>query len=234
MNKVSVVIPTYNEKENILELVSEIVGIFKSKKIIYEIIVVDDDSPDKGGYVAKKKFAKNKNVKIYIRKKDKGLSKSIRYGIKKATGSVLVGMDSDFNHPPKDILRLVAKIGKFDLVVAQRRAMEGNLRYPFTYIFNLFLKYILGFPTMDNMSGFYAVKKDTLNKLNFDHVYRGFGEYHLRMLIGIKRAGGKITEVPFISPDRKYGVSKSNLLKMFINYIAISVKLALNIGNEKV
>ena len=232
--KISVVIPTFNEKENILELVSEINIVLRKQRYDFEVIVVDDDSPDKGGYLARKKFANNKRVRIFIRKTDKGLSKSIRYGMEKAKGDILVGMDSDFNHPPQIIPKLIEKIGKNDLVVAQRKAMKGNIRYPFTYSFNLLLNKILGFLVMDNMSGFYAIKKEVLRKLNFDHVYRGYGEYHLRMLMGVKRNRGKITQVPYISPDRRYGKSKSNLIKMLVNYIGISIKLALNIGDEKV
>lgn len=234
MTKISVVIPTYNERENILELVAEIDEVLKGLKVKYEVIVVDDDSPDRGGYETRKKFKNNECIKVFIREKDKGLSKSIRYGMEKATGEILVGMDSDFNHPPKVIVKLLKKIEKFDLVVAKREAMEGNIRYPFTFLFNFFLKHILGFPSMDNMSGFYAVKKATLKKLNYDHVYRGYGEYHLRMLMGVKRLGGKILEVGYVSPDRRNGESKSNLLYMFVKYIKTSIKLSLNIGDEKI
>ncbi len=140
-------------------------------------------------------------------------------------------MDADFNHPPELIPKLIDNLKNNDLVIASRfikgGGMEDRIRYIFTYIFNLFLKYILGFPTMDNMSGFYAIKKEKLNKLPLKEIYQGYGEYHLRLVWYAKKINFKIKEIPVFYQNRKYGKSKSNLIKMFFKYLYLALKLKL-------
>ncbi|MFA6532835.1 MAG: hypothetical protein WCT22_02440, partial [Patescibacteria group bacterium] len=108
--------------------------------------------------------------------------------------------------------------------------MEDKVRYLFTYIFNLFLKRILGFPTMDNMSGFYAIKKEKLFQLSTSKIYQGYGEYHLRLVYLAKKYGLKIKEIPVFYPKRKYGHSKTNFLKMFFRYLFVAFDLKLRNG----
>ncbi len=225
--KISIIIPTYNEKNNIILLLTYLVKL----KITKEIIIIDDNSPDNTSKEIKKHFKKNKQVKIFVRKKEKGLASAILHGIKKSKGDIIVGMDADFNHPPELIPKLIDNLKNNDLVIASRfikgGGMEDRIRYIFTYIFNLFLKYILGFPTMDNMSGFYAIKKEKLNKLPLKEIYQGYGEYHLRLVWYAKKINFKIKEIPVFYQNRKYGKSKSNLIKMFFKYLYLALKLKL-------
>ena len=143
-------------------------------------------------------------------------------------------MDADFNHPPHAIKKLINELKHHDLVIASRfikgGGMQDKARGVFTYIFNLFLKYIIGFPIIDNMSGFYVIKKDILFKLPIKQIYSGYGEYHLRLVYLAKKQSLKIKEIPVFYPKRKHGKSKSNLLKMFFRYLFVAFKLKLTDG----
>jgi dolichol-phosphate mannosyltransferase len=159
------------------------------------------------------------------------LGTAILYGIFRARGEVFVGMDADFNHDPYLLPKLMKKLDKYDLPVASRLAGGGGmghrLRYYPTLIFNLFLKYLLGFPTLDNMSGYYAIRKAALFSFPLEEMYRGYGEYHLRLVYLAKKMGLRICEVGYFSPVRRFGVSKSHLVDMFFKYLAVAFKLSI-------
>lgn len=231
---ISIIIPTFNERKNIISLIKKINHCLVNFNNKYEIIIVDDNSPDKTSLEIAKIYGRNKSIRLFVRKNERGLASAILYGIRKSKGNVIVGMDADFNHPPETIKKLFNELKNHDLVVASRFIKEGGMedkvRSVFTYTFNLFLKYILGFPTMDNMSGFYIVKKEILLKLPIEQIYLGYGEYHLRLVYLAKKQGLKIKEIPVFYPKRKYGKSKSNLLKMFFRYLFIAFKLKLTNG----
>ena len=228
--KASIVIPTYNERLNICLLIKKIITFLKKN---FEIIVIDDNSPDKTAKEVKECFKNKKEIKVFVRKKERDLGSAILFGIKKTKGEIIVGMDADFNHPPELLPKLIKETEKFDFVVASRfikgGGMEDKIRYFFTFIFNFFLKNFLGFPTMDNMSGFYAIKKEKLNLLPLKKIYYGYGEYHIRLVWYAKNMYFKIKEVPVFYPKRKFGKSKSNLIKMFFRYLLVSFKLKFNL-----
>ena len=220
-NSFSIIIPTFNEKENIILLIKELEKILHN--LNYEIIVVDDNSSDGTYKEIIKHFGNDKNVKAILRKNERGLASAILHGIKRSKNSLIIGMDADFNHPPEFIPKMLDAIEEYDLVVASRfikgGGMEEKKRYPPTFLFNWFLKYFLTFPTMDNMSGFYSIKKDKLLKLPLEKIYKGYGEYHLRLVYLAKVKGLKIKEIPVFYKKRRYGNSKSNLPKMLILYL---------------
>src|SRR3989344_4238735 len=97
----SVILPTYNEAGNIIKLIESIRYQLSSKRINNEVIVVDDDSPDKTGLLAQKYFSKFPGVRVIVRKKNKGLALAIRAGLEASVGKVVVVMDTDFNHEPE-------------------------------------------------------------------------------------------------------------------------------------
>lgn len=229
--KVSIVIPTYNEKENILKLVPEIQKIFKRLANYQpEVVIVDDDSPDRTGHELKKKF-KSHSVRVFIRKKEKGLASAIKLGIEKSRGEIIIGMDADFNHDPKIIPDLLKKLKIAKIVVASRFIKQGGMddkfRYFGTKIFNLILRLFLGFPSTDNASGFYTIRKRNLVTLGLEKIYYGYGEYHLRLVYLAKQAGFKISEVPVYYKARLYGQSKSRLLEMAKDYLKEAILLRL-------
>ena len=233
--KVSIVIPTYNEKENILILIPEIQKIFQGLANYQpEVVIVDDNSPDKTGYEAQKKF-KPPGIRVYIRKIERGLASAIKLGIEKSSGDIIVGMDADFNHDPKIIPNLLKKLETSKIVVASRfikgGGMDDKLRFWGTKIFNLILRLFFGFPSSDNASGYYAIKRENLIELGLDKIYYGYGEYHLRLVYLAKKAGYKFEETPVYYKARIYGQSKSKLFQMAKDYLREAISLSF--GQEK-
>ena len=227
--EISVIIPTYNESKNIARLVKVLAR--KLAKYRFEILVVDDHSPDGTEQAIKEITQKQRRIRFLPHPPPRGLSESILYGVKKAKGKVLVGMDADFNHDPKVITKLIKKITdeNFNLAVASRfiagGGMDDKVRYYCTYLFNLFLRTVLGFPMTDNASGYYAIKTAKLKKMPLAHIFRGYGEYHLRLVYLAKETGLKAAEVPVYYQKRKYGQSKSNLWQMLFKYLGVATAL---------
>lgn len=228
-NKLSIVIPTYNERMNIIPLIESIMAVIGESRHGYEVIVVDDNSPDKTATALKESFRANRNIRVFKRTGGRGLASAILFGIKKSKGDIIVGMDADFNHPPEKIPDLIGGLDKSDLVIASRFLPEGGMddkiRYFFTLAFNLFLKYALGFPTSDNMSGFYAIEKIKLLDLPIETIYEGYGEYHLRLVYLAAKRNLTIGEIPVYYKSRIHGKSKSNLMAMFFQYLKIAFEL---------
>ncbi len=128
--QVSVIIPTYNESENIIQILKSI-GEHLPKDVEVEAIVVDDNSPDGTGKIVEDYIADTRNeagyaVEVIHRKTKSGLSSAILDGIKHSSGETVVIMDSDFSHPPKIIPQLVEEIksSKYDIVIASRFAKQ--------------------------------------------------------------------------------------------------------------
>jgi dolichol-phosphate mannosyltransferase len=230
--KASVILPTYNEAGNIVELVNQIRKYLKANRENNEVIIVDDNSPDNTGYLAKDRFEKQPEVKVVIRKKDRGLASAIRTGIEKAKGDVIVVMDTDFNHEPKVVPELISKCEECDLVIGSRFVSGGGMvnkkREFLSWAYNCFIvRPIISSPIKDNLSGFFAVRRDQLVKLNWDNIFYGYGDYFIRLIHRATKNSWRIAEIPFIHRERRAGSSKSNLYKVFFQY----TKSVLKLGN---
>ncbi len=215
--QVSIIIPTYNESQNII-------GILKSirdsipKGIYTETIVVDDNSPDGTGKIVEdyiyglKKIAEN-TIDIIHRKAKNGLSSAILNGIQNAKGETIVVMDSDFSHPPQIIPKMIEALKQYqcDLVVASRYITGGNIqgwtikRKLMSKTATMIAKKGLGVKTKDPMSGFFAFKKNIIKELNFDAL-----GYKFLLEILVKTKGINIKEIPYTFENRKLGSSKLN------------------------
>lgn len=219
----SIILPTYNEVENIVPLVKEIITVLKKKKWPFEIIIVDDNSPDGTALDIKKKL-KDERVKLFIRLKDNGLAKSVREGIERASGELLLIMDADFNHDPIYIPRMLEVLPGYDLVIGSRYIKGGGMpfskkRYLISLFSNLFLKMVLAFPYRDALSGFLLFRRKVLNGINKGKIFRGYGDYSIRFLYWTKLKGVKAKEVPVIYKKRRGGKTKTRLLKVMIQYL---------------
>lgn len=227
--RASVILPTYNEAGNIIDLVEVIKKELSAKKISHEVIIIDDNSPDKTGLLVQKYFSKIPEVRAIIRKKEKGLASAIRTGIEKAVGEIIVVMDTDFNHEPKLVPKLVDKCNKFDFVVGSRFIRGGGManktREQLSYLFNVLIRIILSSPVHDNLSGFFAIKRKHLEKLNFDKIFYGYGDYFIRLIYLSKLQGNNFAEVPSFYRDRQYGASKSQFINMFKDYLSSTLSL---------
>ncbi len=217
---ISIILPTYNEAGNIIPLVNGIKKYLNSYR--YEILVIDDDSPDDTGGIVRRRFVKNKKVRLFIRKKNQGLSYAIRFGIEKAEGNLIIVMDTDFNHNPKDLPRLINATHHFDLVTGSRYikggGMENRMRYVLSYVYNMIIRFILRLETHDNLSGFFIIKKKALIKFDFDQIFYGYGDYFIRLLHQAQKNKLAIHEIPVFYKNRISGSSKSRFFSMFIQY----------------
>lgn len=221
MKKVIIILPTYNEKGNIENLVEKIHEISKKvKNWRLEILIVDDNSPDGTGKIAAK-LARQWQGVYFISGQKKGLGaayvRGMDYAIKKMKAAVLFQMDADFSHNPEKIPEFLKKIEKgYDFVIGGRYLKGGSIpqnwgvkRKIFSIGGNLIVRSILGhFSISDWTSGFRAIKKDYFQKVRHSLLkYRGY-TFQIAFLHKALHNGAKVTEIPIHFIDRKYGQSK--------------------------
>ncbi len=223
MKKVSIVLPTYNEKENVLDTVNQILDSVKSYEL--EIIVVDDDSPDLTWKIVED--MKNPKVKAIRRIKEKGVASAIHRGIKEAKGDYIMWMDCDLSMPPSKIPSLLKQLDEgYDIAIGSRYVKGGKdsrsfLRKFTSYLFNHYCQLVLGHGVKDYDSGFIVVKREVFDKVEFPGY--GYGEYFIEFVYNAAKKGTKITEVPYNNVDRVKGKSKTadnaiDLLKYGMQY----------------
>ncbi len=227
--KVSVVLATYNERDNIVRLVPALVDDFKAHKLDYEIIVVDDRSPDGTAEAAKKEFSKNRKVKVIVRT-ERGLATALRRGIEESNGDVVVLMDTDFSHSPVQVSALASLAAKSGIASGSRFMRGGRFvakayRSLGTRIVQLFARIVLGVPCSDFTNGFVAVRRDALRRLDFRRIFFGYGDYCFRLFYYLHRAGYKVAEIPSIYKPRVHGASKTRELSTGFGYLLEILKL---------
>lgn len=226
--KVSVILPTYNEAGNIVALVQEILKVMPNG-IDPEVIVVDDNSPDQTYNIVKEAFASNPLVRVLLRTQDKGFAKSIRYGIENAQGDPVLIMDTDFTHDPKEIPKMLHVSKAYDIVSGSRFCSGGNMQdkkhYLASMIYNWMVRIVLRTQVQDNLGGFFIISKMKLERLPFDRIFIGYGEYFFRLLHYAQRHGMTIVEIPAQYVTRKEGSSKSNFVKMIFSYTRALIQL---------
>ncbi|MDI6806512.1 MAG: polyprenol monophosphomannose synthase [Candidatus Aenigmarchaeota archaeon] len=210
---VSIILPTYNEKENIQIITTEIFRVFKKNKIKGEVIVVDDNSPDGTGAIAESLRKRYKNLLVFHRKKKAGLSSAVLTGIKISNSDIIGVMDADFSHPPPKIPSLLKKIKTCELVIGTRYAKGGKikswsmLRKIVSLAANLLAKPIV--KTRDPTSGFFFFKKEIIQNKKLSP--RGF-KIGLEIMV---KCEPKIVEVPYTFTSRRMGKSKFTFKEIF-------------------
>ena len=220
--QVSIVIPTYNESENIIQVLKSI-GEHLPKDVQVEAIVVDDNSPDGTGKVVEDHISDEQNeagysINIIHRKAKSGLSSAILDGIQHSSGETIVVMDSDFSHPPKIIPQLVEEVrtSDYDIVIASRYTEGGGVsgwstkRKLISKGATEIAKAGLGVNESDPMSGFFAFKRKILEGIKFDAI-----GYKMLLEILVKTKGAKVKEIPYTFTDRTRGSSKLDSSTMF-------------------
>jgi len=211
---ISVVIPVYNEEKSIRNVVERIPNHQQ-----YEIILVDDGSTDKS--LEKVKVIRNRHIRVIKHKINKGYGAAILTGIKYATGDIIVTMDSDGQHSPEEIQKLVEPIinEQADIVIGSRYLGKCNYRIP-SYtrigenIISLFLWILFRQKVKNNQSGFKAFSKKSTKIFN-SMLYNRFG-LCTEMIYKAAYYKFNILEVPVSINLRKYGTSYVNLAKLFI------------------
>ena len=220
--QVSIIIPTYNESENIIQVLDS-VGEHLPEDITTEVTVVDDNSPDGTGKVVEDYINGTQNktgysINVMHRETKSGLSSAILDGIQHSSGETVVVMDSDFSHPPKLIPQLIEGIrtANCDIVIASRYTEGGEVdgwstkRKLISKTAKGIAKAGLGVNESDPMSGFFAFKRKILEGIKFDAI-----GYKMLLEILVKTKGAKVKEIPYTFTDRTRGSSKLDSSIMF-------------------
>lgn len=219
--KVSVILPTYNEAGNIVELVHSIIENIPTGWD-YEIIVVDDNSPDQTYPIVQSAFKDNPAVVPVLRTTDRGLAKSIRTGIEKARGDQILVMDTDFTHDPAEIPKMLHVSRVYDIASGSRFCPGGSMQdtkhYTASLMYNWFMRLVLRTQVQDNLGGFFTISKEKLELLPFDRIFFGYGDYYFRLLHYAQKRGLTVVEVPAQYRVRDKGESKSNFAKLLFSY----------------
>jgi len=246
----SVITATYNEKENISDLISAVNQEFVKHKIKGEIIVVDDSSPDGTGEIVLSLIKKYKNLHLLKRPPKSGIGSAYGDGIKNSNGRVVITMDADFSHPP-NVLEKLFSLANREVIVSGSRFLKSKsfdtkfYRKMGTGLLNIWLKLLFRLPIKDHTNGYMAIERDKLDKvilassnmglLPFDKVLYGIPIF----VIGNKM-GYKLGQVDAPYTFRKFGETKINFLRglklVFGDMLysaGLFIKLVMNSGKIK-
>jgi len=226
--KILVFIPTFNEAENIVPLIEQILADDPQ----LEILVVDDDSPDGTGKLVEKNFSRERRVSLVTRREKRGRGLAGLLGFQEACrreADVLLEMDADFSHSPEFIPRLLAEIDTTDLVIGSRFIKGGQdkerglLRGFISYFARIFISALLGVRVKDPTSGFRAFRGPVLEHI-LPHLRAEDPFIIAESLYWVNRHGFSIKEIPIYFYNRRKGKSKLNF-KILFTYLMKTYKL---------
>lgn len=218
MNDSLVIIPTYNEKENIGLIVEAVFSLDKK----FDILIVDDSSPDGTGEIVKelqKEDHDGRQLHLMVREEKQGLGTAYIAGFKYAiehSYDYIYEMDADFSHNPRDLERLYTACTSegVDMAVGSRYVSGVNVvnwpmgRVIMSYFASIYVRFITGMPINDTTAGFVCFKRHVLENINLDRIkFVGYA-FQIEMKFLAMKFGYKIHEVPIIFTDRTRGKSK--------------------------
>jgi dolichol-phosphate mannosyltransferase len=210
-----VVVPTYNEADNIRQLTAAVLAAIPDATIL----VVDDSSPDGTGDIADELAAADPRIRVRHRAAKQGLGRAYLDGFSVALAGgagIVIQMDADFSHDPSALPSLVDPIqrGEADLVIGSRYARGGRVvdwgvgRRLISRCGSLFARVVLGLSPSDLTGGFKAWRGTTLAAIPFDGIHAGGYVFQIETTFRASRAGARIREVPITFQDRRVGQSK--------------------------
>lgn len=217
MNPVVIVIPTYNEVENIQSIIEAVLAL----PISADILVVDDNSPDGTAALVQGLISRYSQVNITIRNKKEGLGPAYVHGFKWALDkgySHVFEMDADFSHPPEALVPMleILKQNKADLVVGSRYKKGIRVRqWPLLRIVisvgaSIYVRVITGLPVTDPTAGYVGYQSDALRALDLEDIrFKGYA-FQIALKFWAWKKGFRIAEFPIIFTDRTKGDSKMN------------------------
>jgi len=211
--QVVIIVPTYNEIENVQRLVD---GIYTHQPDVH-ILFVDDNSPDGTADLIQKMMEVNKRIHILQRPNKEGLGRAYIAGFKVALEKgfqYIFEMDADFSHDPKEIPIFLAAIEDQDLVLGSRYIRGVNVvnwplsRLLLSYFANMYTRIVTGLPIQDATGGFKCFRSSVLETINLDTIQsNGYG-FQIELSFKAWRKGFRIKEIPIIFIDRQFGESK--------------------------
>lgn len=231
--KASIILPTYNERENITELIDAIHAALNPWDFDYEMVIVDDNSPDGTAEAVRQHAGIDARVVLHVRTEGRGLATAIRYGIEHASGDVIVCMDTDFNHDPAVIPQMVKFLEFYDVVIGSRFVMRGGMEDGFRQfssgVYNWGIRVLFGTPVHENLSGFFAMYREKLVSMALDEIFYGYGDYFIRLLMVSWKRGYNMLEVPVFYRLRMHGHSKTQFVSTLIQYTQALLSLRIKL-----
>jgi dolichol-phosphate mannosyltransferase len=226
----AIVIPTYNEQENIVQLVEEIVNLGLNSRVI----IVDDNSPDGTGQLADELAAQFVGVGVIHREGKLGLGTAHIAGMKAALNDgmdAILTMDADFSHHPRYIPDLLAALERFDVAIGSRYVPGGGTRYctvprkALSHGANLFARTVLSLGAGDATAGFRGYRREVLESIALDEIVSNGYSFLIEMLYRCQRQGWSVGEVPIVFENRQRGaskISKTEILRAMQTVVRLS------------
>jgi dolichol-phosphate mannosyltransferase len=211
------ILPTYNEAENIEPLVRAALVQLESTGLEHTVLIVDDNSPDGTGQIADRVAEESDRVRVLHRPRKQGLGRAYLAGFEVALAEgadLILEMDSDFSHDPADLPRLIAATGAADLVLGSRYVPGGGVenwgivRRAVSRGGSAYARLLLGVPVRDLTGGFKCFHRRVLETIDLDGVHaNGYG-FQIELTYRAVQAGFTVTEVPIMFRERRVGRSK--------------------------
>ncbi len=212
--KTAIIIPTFNEKDNIQPLIE---AIFKQNIAGLEIIIVDDNSPDGTGEIVAQISLCDKRIHLIRRPAKMGLGTAylagFRYALQKGA-EFIFEMDADFSHDPKILPQFLAALEKYDLVIGSRYLTGITIinwplhRLLLSYFANRYARLVTGLQLKDLTSGYKGYRRKVIEQIISDHISSAGYSFQIEMKYRAKKAGFSSLEIPIIFTDRHSGTSK--------------------------
>lgn len=213
MCKAFVVIPTYNEQDNLQRLIEQV--LLQDESL--QVLVVDDNSPDGTGQLAEELSRSNDRINVLHRPGKLGLGSAYRDGFRRAMelgADLLIEMDADFSHDPSVLPLFLEQIKTHDLVIGSRYLNGISVvnwplrRLMLSYGANWYTRLITGLTIMDCTSGFKCFRRSLIESIDLDRIRSDGYSFQIEMHFRSAELGAKICEVPIIFIDRRAGQSK--------------------------
>lgn len=214
MNKCLIIIPTYNESKNIVRLCEKIMSMEKG----FDILVVDDNSPDGTGELAEKMSSIHPEIHVIRRPGKMGIGSAYIEGFKWGLGKeyeLFFEMDADFSHNPEDLIRIKETVKDCDLCVGSRYIEGGGvINWPLwrmllsKFAARYYTSIITRMPMNDATSGFKCFRRTVLENLALDEIHSEGYSFQIEMHYRVWKKGFRIREIPIIFTDRQHGLSK--------------------------
>ncbi|NLO23291.1 MAG: polyprenol monophosphomannose synthase [Fibrobacter sp.] len=209
-----VIIPTYNEKENITLIITEVL----SQNSCLEVLVVDDNSPDGTGAIVQDLVNENAKVHLLTRQEKLGLGSAYVLGFEWALArdyQRIFEMDADFSHSPKDLIRFLEKAETHDLVLGSRyldtkiSVINWDMkRLILSYAANLYTRFVTRLPVSDATGGFKCFRREALEAIDLSKMKSDGYCFQIETTFKIWKKGLKVAEIPIVFTDRTRGTSK--------------------------
>ena len=220
MKKYLIIIPTYNEKDNISLILTKIINLSTN----FNILVVDDNSPDGTSEIVESFMLSNSNINIVKRQSKKGLGSAYIEGFRWALNNnydYVMQIDADLSHNPDDLIRLKNQSTDYDLVIGSRYINGISIvnwplsRLILSYFANLYARMIIGIPIKDVTGGFKCISTNILKSINLNEIKSEGYSFQIELNYLAWMNNYTISEIPIVFTDRTLGTSKMSKSVIF-------------------